>query len=614
MTYLRHFLLSFLFTLCAFEILAQDTTLVIPPSRSEQDSVQFYSKLKNLRAKSKFLALMYDLLIVDPHTDTLTSPKNQLLHEYESMDGKIIRKINIQVLDVFGTSIYNSQKKANNILERFGNSVHIETRPFIVKNILLFSENTEVTSGLLYESERLLRKQRFILDARLKPYLIGNDSVDIDVVVQDLWSITPELMFDPFMPQGFLELQDVNFLGTGQTGFYRFQFRNDSVLFIRNAGSYYIPNIKSTYIDGEFRFKYDENIHMAELNFKRPFFSPITRTAYGITINRSNVLTEIWENEKLKERIFLGSTTFDKWIARSFYVVPKQHPLYDKTKWVIGLRLKSLHANNTENRVSNYYSSYLLLGESGFSYRNYYKDRLLYQYGRTEDVAEGLLTKIIYGIEWSRFNPRYYLGTHIKLGKHLGKFGYWAVDAGIGQFFQGNKQYDGSLLTRCLYFSDLIQLGRWKNRFFSQINYTKALNMAHDRFVYLNNDDGLRAFDNPFLRGKDKLIIKLHIIMFSPYHLVGFRFAGIIFSDLALLSDFQRPLLKSPVYKSLGFGITLRNDRLFFQTLEIVFSFTPDFPFIPQKPIRTWDVNFDLHQPITTDIFYFDRPEVIPYR
>ena len=56
-------------------------------------------------------------------------------------NGKIIRNIIIETLDPFGQSVTNETKKPRNGFERFGNSIHLKTKNFTIRNLLLFRKN-----------------------------------------------------------------------------------------------------------------------------------------------------------------------------------------------------------------------------------------------------------------------------------------------------------------------------------------------------------------------------------------------------------------------------------------------------------------------------------------
>ncbi len=106
---------------------------------------------------------------------------------------KYTRNIDIETLDPFGYSLDNPDRKPKNWAERTGNTIHMKTRKWTIRNYLLFKKNDELDSLLVKESERLLQQQRYIRNVIIKPVAVkgSKDSVDISVRVLDSWSLIP---------------------------------------------------------------------------------------------------------------------------------------------------------------------------------------------------------------------------------------------------------------------------------------------------------------------------------------------------------------------------------------------------------------------------------------
>jgi len=78
-------------------------------------------------------------------------------------------------------------------LYRWANRLHIVTRDKVIDNQLLFGSGDRFSGRLLEESERILRRKRYLIDAELKPVRYQNGVVDIKVTTQDVWSLTPDI-------------------------------------------------------------------------------------------------------------------------------------------------------------------------------------------------------------------------------------------------------------------------------------------------------------------------------------------------------------------------------------------------------------------------------------
>ena len=99
------------------------------------------------------------------------------------LNGKIIRNISIETLDPFGQSVTTESKKPRNGFERFGNSIHLKTKEFTIRNLLLFKKNEACDSLLLKESERLIRSQRYVHEVVVQYLVIVYIGYCVHVVI-----------------------------------------------------------------------------------------------------------------------------------------------------------------------------------------------------------------------------------------------------------------------------------------------------------------------------------------------------------------------------------------------------------------------------------------------
>ena len=76
---------------------------------------------------------------------------------------------------------------------QFFNRFRIMTREQTIKKQLLFDAGDTFDPRLLEESERVLRRNKYLFDAAITPSL--NDAGEVDVVVKtrDVWTLVPEI-------------------------------------------------------------------------------------------------------------------------------------------------------------------------------------------------------------------------------------------------------------------------------------------------------------------------------------------------------------------------------------------------------------------------------------
>lgn len=103
-------------------------------------------------------------------------------------------------------------------LYRLANALHIVSREQAIVEQLQVEPSERYSAKALRESERILRDQRWIYDARVIPMRRCNEEVDVKVVTRDVWSLVPTGELDSAGGETSVALgiQEVNLLGRGE--------------------------------------------------------------------------------------------------------------------------------------------------------------------------------------------------------------------------------------------------------------------------------------------------------------------------------------------------------------------------------------------------------------
>lgn len=103
-------------------------------------------------------------------------------------------------------------------LYRLANQLHIRSRPETLLEPLQFRSGDAYSARRLRESERILRTQRWLYDARVVPWRRCGDRVDVKVVARDVWSLVPtgDVERSGGETSLLLGLQEVNLFGRGE--------------------------------------------------------------------------------------------------------------------------------------------------------------------------------------------------------------------------------------------------------------------------------------------------------------------------------------------------------------------------------------------------------------
>jgi len=129
--------------------------------------------------------------------------------------GAVIGEIRIRTDDIFD----ESDPKENNWLFRLANTLHIKTRPSVIRRALVFHSGEKVSAKRIEESERLLRQNSFLYSVHIQPVAFHDGIVDIEVQTRDTWSLEPGVSFSRSggSNSSGVTLRDKNLLGTGVT-------------------------------------------------------------------------------------------------------------------------------------------------------------------------------------------------------------------------------------------------------------------------------------------------------------------------------------------------------------------------------------------------------------
>lgn len=197
------------------------------------------------------------------------------LEELEAQ-GTVIGEITIVNADVFDTEL----PAENNLLFRLANKLHIETRPDIVRGQLLFRSGEPLVARRIRESERILRTNDYLFDARITATRVHEGTVDLVVHTRDVWTLKPGISFGRSGGEnsvGF-EFEESNLLGRGTE--FELGYTQDVDRDIKRV-AYSDPHLFGTW--NRLRLAYEDNSdgRLRDFSLDRPFFSLDTPWSAG---------------------------------------------------------------------------------------------------------------------------------------------------------------------------------------------------------------------------------------------------------------------------------------------------------------------------------------------
>lgn len=569
------------------------------------DTTEVYQKIEDYSEKSKVGKMLHGWVFRPTKgrpTQENHDTRNQA--EFTPHIAKKTRDISIRTNDPFGFSFRDSTVTARSWLERLGNTLHVKSRESAIRDYLVFKEGEPLDTLLIFESERLLRSQKFIREVEILPLKTSSpDSVNLMVTALDAWSIIPDAMISS--SQTKFRITEYNFIGTGHKLQLEYGHRKENLERghdedNRYGISYSVPNFRNTYISGTAKYLLEYDDHYRRfIDIDRIFYSPFTRWAGGVYLEDRSVGRELPDDNMEFIEQDLKFLAHDVWAGRSIPLFEGSSEKERTTNLVITARSLLVDYRTTapvEFDPDQFFSSEkFFLASIGVNSRQYFQDRFIFQDGVTEDVPVGIVYSVTGGLQRKNHKNRTYLGVRASYGNYF-NWGFLSVNFEADTFFNGPKTEQTTYSFQANYFSHLIDFGNdWKMRQFIKPQFVIGANRMEspaDR-VSLNEDPhftgvygkeyedynpgSIRGFDSP-LYGTRKYIIETQAQFYSPWRWLGFRFNPFANLTVAMITDKHDDFGKAPVYASIGLGCLIRNDFLVFNTFQISFAYFPHIP------------------------------------
>ena len=605
----QHFLYVLLiFFLAPFSVMAQ-----------EKDSTEVYVKIEEYSQKRKFTKFIHKM-IFQPVKSRSSGNKQRVKRvkpiSYKKYEGKIIRNINITTLDPFGFSESDSTRKPTKKLSVIGNKVHIKTKKFAIRNILLIKKNQPLDSLLLKESERLIRTQQFVRGVVIEPTIVdnGKDSVDISIRVLDSWSLIPNISGSTSRTNFYLK--ERNFLGTGHQWENRYQRELDSK---KNAYStkYSIPNMMNTFIRSAIEYEIDlDDNYKKSFEVERPFVSAFTRWGAGAYFDQQFQSDTIANKENIYKAQNFKYNSQDYWAGASFNIF-KGGDQKDRTTNLI-FTARFLNKDYVErpevafDTVSFYSSEKFFLTGLALSSRKYVQDKYIFNYGVIEDVPVGRVIGIAAGTLRKNGYTYPYAGAKFSIGRYY-NWGYISGNTEYGTYFANNSTTRTAFTVQANYFTNLLPFHNWNFRQF--VKFRSVIGNNRDRskgdMININEDNGINGFNSAELYGNKKLLLTLQTQGYSPWNLGGFRVNPYMSYTIAMLGNTTTELLSSTLYSQAVIGVIISNDYLVFSSFQLSLAYYPTLPgdgrnLIKTNTFKTSDFGFQ--------DFEIGKPEAVDYR
>ena len=538
-------------------------------------SGQFYDKVKSATHRNFFSRQLYPLLFKNPPTNTFPEKVsgNESL-PYLEEKGKVIKSIRIKKIAVFGSTVFDTTAVSDYWIDKTLNDIHFPTLDRVIKSYIQIHEGDRVNPILISDNERIIRQSALFEDARfILDSIPGTDSVNVVLIVRDVFPIGFDVKVKSGNRSSF-RLFNRNILGFGHQLEQSFELdtRNSKFLYL-SEGAYKIRNINRSFTNAVLLWQNKPEIKRIGVEITKPFITPETRYGGGANIQ----MASSWLIPGITDPATkIEYSVYDFWSGYSTIINRFKSPSADRSIFAITGRYYNINYSIAPALVVqteipavtlNRYIAAVSLIKSG-----YYRSNMIYSFGRTEDIPTGHFAQLIGGYETSILARRYYSGFKLLSGKQLNKGGFIYSWLEGGGYWSKNSLTDGIIGMGAEYISMLYKAGSFRMRSFASFNYKTGFNRESTGILQLSNKDYSETFKAYQVADHQRLRARAETVVFTPYYLLGFRFAAYSFVEAAMLAPSGKYVLSGNLYPAIGLGIRIRNENLAFSTFQLSFT------------------------------------------
>jgi outer membrane protein assembly factor BamA len=480
-------------------------------------------------------------------------PKDEVLEAAGAVVGDVV----LEKRNIFDLSDPNENKW----LYRWANRLHVVTRDGVIRNQVLFEPGDAYSGRLLEETERIVRGNRFIYDARVEPIRYEGGVVDIKVTTQDVWSLTPDVSFSRSGGENrtALGIEETNLLGSGRL--LRLKWI-DNVDRTSTQFDFEDKNLGRSWVSMFLRVADNSDGETQFLSIVRPFYALDSRGSGGGWLSIDDRRTALYRlgdqaAEYRHERDYI--TAFGGWSAglRNGWVRRwTAGHVYDDNRFSEAVD-PTLPAVIPEDRKLVYPFLGLEILQDDFRTTSNAN-----QIGRTEDFYMGTRFKASLGWADDSFGAdRDALIVSASFNMGFGSLDETALL--LNGLVQGRSEGGNSRNAETSVKARFYHRQSEKRLFFMELSGTAGHDLDLDNPVQLGGKSGLRGYPLRYQTGDSKALFSIEQRYFTDwYPWRVFRVGGAIFADVG------RTWGENPIgepnfgwLKDVGFGLRLAPTR-----------------------------------------------------
>lgn len=424
------------------------------------------------------------------------------------------------------------------------NKLHIQTKPFIIEDELIFASGEKIDIELITETERNLRALDLFADLKIEFDSVDYDKFDVYVIARDRWSTFPIPLFGTSGGEFYYggRFEELNFLGYGYKikleGLYRTE---------NNIGLETLFNLQKKRI---FRSEYFLNYEILsskirteqKFELSKPYRTLSTDYSYGVIGLISHGSDFDYHFRDTITKYPYKDKNFKFWLSRGWM---------RKDRVFATLYFEYSDAERGVFRRAYDNSGKIFLTFSSIA-QDFYQVSKINGY-QIEDLSVGGWGRAILGKIFpigSKGEAVYYAGGQGEQSFYNGDlYLFGQISAGSG-FIQNSGIYT---------YQEFMGLGFYRISpeilLTARFRQQTVWNWYAHRQLILDADVGLRGYDANSFAGDNRIISNIECRLFPDIRVLAFAIGATFFYDVGTVWNQDTKIFKTRWHNAIGFGL-----------------------------------------------------------
>ncbi len=554
-----------------FKVEIPDSLLTIP-----LDSAQLL-KQQTRKEKTQKMAKIFSFL---QYKDKGQRQDFSGAEKYKAYKGRKIHSIQVEIFKPFEDP--DDSTKQLSKAQKFGNKIHFSSKEWFVKKDILFKEGDKVNPSLFADTEKLLWERKKFKDIRI---IIEEDSssndVDVTIYLQDNLSWIVGLGYNNRLIFG---ISAYNFFGQPNSFsvFTGINFNKYNLWAV--GGGYKYENIKATQINFTSTFLIEKLNQRVLASLYRNFFSIQSQWAFDIRYNY-DFLTRSLTGRRLDTINYrmTKSHSYSFWLAYALPVAKIFSIKDDKLKIIFASKLNYVDYKKRPFISDPTYDKIFVTQQDykfgiGVARWDYYRTKNTFYIDVPEYFPRGYSASFWVGHQKDEvFGKRISLDFTVNYGIHFAKVGYFYPQYNFTGYILHKKGQEMISKVSLDYVSNKVAFA--KIVYYRQImRFGTSLGSAFpaERYFNINDENGLRGFYSPPLRGSKSITLNMESDLFFDKRIAWSKAMMYIFADVAWLGENNKNLFTESVFQyGVGAGLRIRSAGLGVPFVDLQLCFFP---------------------------------------